>query len=74
MKTNEILNEYYDEEEDEYTVINIDHKRRPRITLRHLQKLRKTRGMEELENKQRLKDIAKIYGRPEGDEGGPPIG
>ena len=35
-----ILKEYYDPEEDNYDVIEIDHVRRPRITLKHLQKLR----------------------------------
>lgn len=68
MKSREFLKEYYDEKEDDYTVVNIDHKRRPRITLRHLQKLRKTRSIEDLEQKQRIDDVAYIYGQPEGEE------
>lgn len=64
MKSREFLKEYYDEKNDQYDFINIDHKRRPRITLRHLQKLRKTRSIEELENGQRIKDVAYIYGKP----------
>ena len=63
MRGYEILKEFYEEEDDKYTVINIDHKRRPRITLKHLHKLRKTRNIEDLENKQRIEDVAKIYGR-----------
>ena len=63
MKSREFLKEYYDEKNDQYDFINIDHKRRPRITLRHLQKLRKTRSIEELENGQRIKDVAYIYGK-----------
>jgi hypothetical protein len=64
MKSIEFLTEMYDEEDDNYTVVDIDHKRRPRITLRHLQKLRKTRSIEDLEQKQRIDDVAYIYGRP----------
>lgn len=68
MKSREFLKEFYDEKDDDYTVVNIDHRRRPRITLRHLQKLRKTRGIEELEQKQRIDDVAYIYGRPDTEE------
>ena len=63
MRSREFLLELYDETEDEYTMVNIDHKRRPRITLRHLQKLRKTRSIEDLEQKQRIDDVAYIYGQ-----------
>lgn len=68
MKSREFLREFYNEEDDKYTVVNIDHRRRPRITLRHLQKLRKTRGIEDLEQKQRIDDVAYIYGRPDTEE------
>lgn len=65
MKSVEFLREYYDEQDDNYNFVNIDHKRRPRITLRHLQKLRKTRSIEELEQKQRVDDVSYIYSSPE---------
>lgn len=68
MKSIEFLKEYYDTQDDDYMVVNIDHRRRPRITLRHLQKLRKTRGIEELEQKQRIDDVAYIYGQPKTEE------
>ncbi len=68
MRSQEFLREYYDEEQDDYTVVNIDHRRRPRITLRHLQKLRKTRSIEDLEQKQRIDDVAYIYGSPDAEE------
>jgi hypothetical protein len=68
MRGREFLKEYYEEERDDYTVVNIDHRRRPRITLKHLQKLRKTRSIEDLEQKQRIDDVAYIYGQPESDE------
>lgn len=68
MRGHEILKEVYDEKDDKYTFINIDHHRRPRITLRHLQKLRKTRSIEDLEQKQRIDDVAYIYGQPDAEE------
>jgi uncharacterized Ntn-hydrolase superfamily protein len=68
MKSKEFLKEYYEEQDDNYMTISIDHHRRPRITLRHLQKLRKTRSIEDLEQKQRIDDVAYIYGRPESEE------
>jgi hypothetical protein len=68
MRGREFLKEYYEEERDDYTVVNIDHRRRPRITLKHLQKLRKTRSIEDLEQKQRIDDVAYIYGQPESEE------
>lgn len=68
MRFREVINEYYDEADDDYTYVNIDHMRRPRITLRHLQKLRKTRSIEELETKQRIKDVADIYGTAGAEE------
>jgi len=68
MKSREFLKEYYEEQDDKYMNVNIDHRRRPRITLRHLQKLRKTRSIEDLEQKQRIDDVAYIYGRPDSEE------
>jgi hypothetical protein len=68
MRGHEFLKEYYSEQDDKYTVVQIDHQRRPRITLRHLQKLRKTRSIEDLEQKQRIDDMSYIYGQPAAEE------
>jgi hypothetical protein len=68
MRGHEFLREYYSEQGDKYTVVQIDHQRRPRITLRHLQKLRKTRSIEDLEQKQRIDDMSYIYGQPAAEE------
>ena len=56
------LLEYYDAAEDEYTILNIDHSRRPKLTLRHLGKLRRTRALDEMEKAQRRKDVFTLYG------------
>lgn len=64
MKIDMIL-EYYDQDNDEYNVVEIDHKRRPRLTLKHLQKLRRIRSIEAYEHGERVKNVAKMYGRSE---------
>ena len=63
MRGYEILSEMKSLEDDKYTFIEIDHVRRTRITLKHLQTLRKTRSMEELEHSLRSVDVARIYGK-----------
>ena len=67
MRGYEILAELYDMNDDKYTYVEIDHVRRPRITLKHLQKLRKTRSIEELETSQRQRDVSRIYS-PDSEE------
>lgn len=69
MRGYEILAELHDMSDDKYTYIEIDHMRRPRITLKHLQKLRKTRSIEELETAQRQRDVSRIYS-PNAEEQG----
>lgn len=56
------LREYADASEDEMTIVNIDHSRRPKLTLRHLGKLRRTRAVERMEKAQRRKDVFALYG------------
>jgi hypothetical protein len=68
MKISAILEDVNSDDDDteidgeEDTIINIDHSRRPRITLLHLQKLRKLRAVEDIENKTRLSTIGNMYG------------
>jgi hypothetical protein len=64
MKIDMIL-EYYNQDNDEYNLIEIDHKRRPRLTLKHLQKLRRIRSIENFEHSERVKYAARMYGRSE---------
>jgi hypothetical protein len=62
-----IIREYYDAENDNYTKRNVDDVRRPRLTLKHLNKLRKMRELRELENQVRRERLQKIYGSTEGE-------
>ena len=56
------LREFYDPADDGYVVIDIDHVRRPKLFLRHLNKLRKTRYIDDLMNKRRGERIVALYG------------
>ena len=64
MKATELF-EYYEASEDNVSRVEIGHTRRPRITLRHLNKLRKMRNLENLENAERMKSLKDVYGGAE---------
>jgi hypothetical protein len=57
------LREYYEAEDDKINTIKIDDTRRAKITLKHLNKLRKKRELEKLENQERLNNLGAIYGK-----------
>jgi hypothetical protein len=57
------LREYYEAEDDKINTIKIDDTRRAKITLKHLNKLRKKRELEKLENQERLNNLSAIYGK-----------
>ena len=57
------LREYYEAEDDKVNTIKIDDTRRAKITLKHLNKLRKKRELEKLENQERLNNLGTIYGK-----------
>lgn len=62
------LREYYEAKDDQYSIVNIDDTRRPRLTLKHLNKLRKMREMNSVETAEREQFFQKIYAR--GDDAG----
>ena len=64
MKFQEVLKEYYDASDDEYSKVNIDDTRRPRLTLEHLNKLRKMREINAVEQAERQKFFKTIYAKP----------
>jgi len=57
------LREYYEAEDDKINTIKIDDTRRAKITLKHLNKLRKKRELEKLENQERLNNLGAIYSK-----------
>lgn len=59
------LREYYEAADDEITKADTTDVRKVRLTLRHLNKLRKKRELSRLENEQRATTLKDIYGAKE---------
>lgn len=70
MKNKGILNEYYDFDSDSIDSMEIEDVRKPRLTLRHVNKMRKVRNMREVEKQQHNQLVQDMYGRPAQDDGG----
>lgn len=64
MRSNEFLIEYYDAEEDEYSDRKINDTRRSRLTLKHINRLRKQREIHKTEHASRTERVQQIYRRP----------
>lgn len=64
MRSGEFLREYYEAEDDEYSNRKIDDVRRGRLTLKHLNRLRKQREIHKVEHASRLERVQKIYNIP----------
>ena len=70
MKNKEIINENYDMEDDEYMKAQLSDTRRPRLTLRHLNKLRKLKDARVIQDQERSEFVKKMYGAPPAGDGG----
>ena len=64
MRSTEILTEYYDAEDDNYNNRQIDDVRKTRLTLKHINRLRKQREVHNIEHASRMERIKKIYAKP----------
>ena len=58
----QILNEYYNPEDDEFSKTHLSDTRRPRLTLRHLNKLRKVRELRKMEMEAHKEFVRTMYG------------
>ena len=65
MRSDEFLTENYDSEDDEYNNRKKDDVRRSRLTLKHLNRLRKQREIHKAENAKRSERVRKIYALPQ---------
>jgi len=63
MKAKDLLVEFYDPADDELGQAKMDDTRRPRLTMLHLQKLRKSRDAEKYETAQHLNFLPDMYGQ-----------
>lgn len=70
MRSNEILNEYYEAEDDNLSNRQIDDTRKTRLTLKHLNRLRKQREVHNIEHANRTNRIKSIYTSSEDSGGG----
>ena len=64
MRSTEILKEYYDAEDDNYNNRQADDVRKSRLTLKHINRLRKQREVHNIEHANRMERIKKIYAKP----------
>lgn len=65
MRSKELLVEFYDPEHDEVEHADYDDTRRPRLTLSHLHKMRKSRDAERVDKKQYLDFLPTMYNQSE---------
>ena len=70
MNVKELLFEYYDPADDKLGQAKMDDTRRPRLTMVHLQKLRKSRDVEKYERAQHLEFLPDMYAQPAEPSGG----
>ena len=61
MRSGEFLVEYYESENDEYSNRDINDTRRGRLTLKHLNKLRKQREVHTTEYSSRVERLSLIH-------------
>lgn len=59
------LLEFYNPEDDKLSVIDYDDSRRPRLTLRHLNRLRKNKDLSKEEKQHYLAFLPDMYGASE---------
>lgn len=60
----------YDATTDDVSVAKMDDTRKPRLTLRDLNRLKKLRAFRKLQDLKRQDQLAIIYGQGDGDDGG----
>lgn len=68
------LLEFYNPEEDQYTMRTVDDTRKPKLSLEVLNKMRKIREIKRAEEIEHLKFVKVMYKEPVGDEGGGGLG
>ena len=65
-----IINEHYEPNDDKMNQASMSDTRRPKLTLRHLNKLRKIQELKKLESESHAEFVRTMYADPE--EGGEP--
>ena len=71
MRAKELLCEMYQPEDDELGIAHMDDTRRPRLTLLHISKLRKSRDVEKYDNAQHINFLPDMYNSADASSQGP---
>lgn len=74
LTPDEIKTGYYDPAEDNVTQRKLNDTRKPKLTLKHLNKLKKMRALRMLEKLKREDLLDIMYGDPPGEQGGMGMG
>jgi hypothetical protein len=67
MRSDEFLKENYNPEDDDFNNRKIDDVRRSRLTLKHINRLRKQREIHNAEHASRMSRVQKIYQTSSGE-------
>ena len=70
LDQNDINSAYYDSEGDDYNVRRTSDVRKPKLTLKHINRLKKMRAAQELERIKKSDLLQTMYGAPDEDAGG----
>jgi len=70
LRAKQLLVEFYDSEDDEHFKREMSDTRRPKLTMKHIQKLRKYKDRKNMEKAEHLKFVQTMYATPDPEEEG----
>jgi len=73
LEDNDVLTGYYDPAEDELNIRHTTDTRKPLLTLRHINRLKKMRALKKLEDLKRQDLLGVLYAPAEAPAGGSPF-
>jgi hypothetical protein len=74
LAQDDLVTAYYDPSRDRVSSRTLGDTRKPKLTLRKVNRLKKMRALDTLENLKRQDLLAVMYGAPEAEAGAPPGG
>ena len=69
MRAKQLLVEFYDPADDQLAQADYDNTRRPRLTMRHLHKMRIAKDTARVDKEEHLRFLPTMYGTPVEDSG-----
>jgi hypothetical protein len=74
LAADDLTTAYYDPAQDKISGRDLGDTRKPKLTLRKINRLKKMRALDTLENLKKQDLLAVMYGQPEGDPNAAPGG